>query len=288
MSKETFWLYNPILLFDKNVYPTYEMTYIEKLNSICRLIILLTIVGYLLTESTRFIITGVITLFCIIILYFVNVNKHEGYTELPDEESKIYTMPTEKNPLMNVSLLDYTENPKREKAAPYNDNINEEITEKTKDFIVNHTFKNENVKDKLFKEIGDSYNFDQSMRNWVVNPNTSIPNDQTAFLKYCYGDMKSCKEEAATCIKGASYSSNRDEDVSFKTLEGYNKEEEKQLTEKLDSLNEELKNVNISLENVKKTDEEYIKLNNEKTDLENRLDNVKYELSQLNTSILIK
>ena len=48
------------------------------------------------------------------------MNKHEGYTELPDEESKIYTMPTEKNPLMNVSLLDYTENNKREKAAPYN------------------------------------------------------------------------------------------------------------------------------------------------------------------------
>ena len=27
-------------------------------------------------------------------------------------------------------------------------------------------------------------------------PNTTNPNDQKAFAKFCYGDMKSCKEDA--------------------------------------------------------------------------------------------
>ena len=50
-----FWIYEPLILFDKrdikNIWPTKYMTQNEKLNSITRLVILLTILGYLATHS---------------------------------------------------------------------------------------------------------------------------------------------------------------------------------------------------------------------------------------------
>ena len=52
----------------------------------------------------------------------------------------------------------------------------------------------ENPTALLFKDLGDSMNFDQSMRSWYPMPNTQIPNDQKSFADFCYGDMPSCKE----------------------------------------------------------------------------------------------
>ena len=58
------------------------------------------------------------------------------------------------------------------------------------------------IDDKLFKDLGDSYTFDQSMRTWYATPNTQVPNDQHAFAEYCYGNMISCKEgNALACSR---------------------------------------------------------------------------------------
>jgi hypothetical protein len=56
----------------------------------------------------------------------------------------------------------------------------------------NHT--PEETYGKLFGTLGDNVGFDASMRNFYPMPNTRIPNDQDAFAKFCYGEMKSCKE----------------------------------------------------------------------------------------------
>ena len=47
---------------------------------------------------------------------------------------------------------------------------------------------------RLFLDLGDSISFEQSMRNFYSTPNTKVCNDQTAFAKYLYGEMPSCKE----------------------------------------------------------------------------------------------
>jgi hypothetical protein len=56
----------------------------------------------------------------------------------------------------------------------------------------NHT--PEETYGKLFGTLGDNAIFDASMRNFHPMSNTRIPNDQDAFAKFCYGEMKSCKE----------------------------------------------------------------------------------------------
>ena len=51
-----------------------------------------------------------------------------------------------------------------------------------------------NISDKLFKDLGEQYVFEQSLRQFHSNPNTQIVNDQTGFAEFCYGNMVSCKE----------------------------------------------------------------------------------------------
>ena len=71
----------------------------------------------------------------------------------------------------------------------FSDNI---LIEKTKDFITksfSSDIKERNeVKDKLFNDLGDSMTFDKSMRNFYTTPITTIPNEQKTFrilMHYC-------------------------------------------------------------------------------------------------------
>ena len=103
-----------------------------------------------------------------------------------------FTLPSRKNPLMNVLPDEYKTDAKRNKAAPsYNTAILKNI---------NNLSKNPSLSDKLtdnhklFRNLGDNLNFENSMRNFHTMPNTQIPNDQMKFAKFCYGNMGSCKD----------------------------------------------------------------------------------------------
>ena len=82
---------------------------------------------------------------------------------------------------MNVT---YADDPKRPRAAPsFDPQIEHEIDEKTKMMI---TKGDEEMEDKLFGSLGDDAQFKHSMRAFHPTANTQIPNDQEAFLKFCY------------------------------------------------------------------------------------------------------
>jgi len=57
----------------------------------------------------------------------------------------------------------------------------------------------EKLRKKLFADLGDKYEFDDSMRSFYTNPNTTIPNYQKGFAEFCYG---SCRiSDAANAIR---------------------------------------------------------------------------------------
>jgi len=198
-----FWLDEPTILFKSNhinkMWPSSNMSSNEKLNAVTRVVLLLTVVGYLLNMTFKVVLTGIITLGIIIIMHSMkkdNKNK-EGFTDprLYNVMKGNYTLPTERNPAMNVLLTERKDNPNREAAAPsYNKDIEEKINDKTQEFIVNNFDDKTNIDERLFKDLGDSFNFDQSMRTWYATANTQIPNAQKAFAEWCYGDMVSCKQ----------------------------------------------------------------------------------------------
>ena len=95
---------------------------------------------------------------------------------------------------MNVMLPEIKYNPTRNAAAPsFNPVVEKEI---------NESAGNVGIDPRLFVDLGDKLSFENSMRQFYPTANTSVPNDQTAFAEFCYGNMPSCKEgDGLQCIK---------------------------------------------------------------------------------------
>jgi len=105
-------------------------------------------------------------------------------------------LPTEApNPLGNVLLTDYEFNPRRPPAPPaFAGPVDVDILAKTKQMIADENPGQPDIVNKLFGDLADELDFEQSMQPFYSTANTMIPNDQGGFMNFCYGDMISCKE----------------------------------------------------------------------------------------------
>jgi hypothetical protein len=251
LSSTPFWINDPTVLFKReemmDIWPAPLMSIEQKMNAISRIVILLSILGFLITKNVNILLTGAITLAIFVMMYklqhqeeydaknggnkdngsnengagnsvkngndkkegFVNSTMNEP-TNSPLEYSKYskprgvlkpnMTTPTVTNPMMNVLLTEIAYDPERNQAAPaYNPKIEKEINHTTEvatvlDFEPRNITEAEKLRKKLFADLGDKYEFDDSMRSFYTNPNTTIPNDQKGFAEFCYGSMISCKE----------------------------------------------------------------------------------------------
>jgi hypothetical protein len=214
-----FWTNQPSVLFDKNemsdLWPMPLMSVEQKLNAITRLVLLLTILGFLITKNINIIFTGFITLAIFVMLYNtqykINTSasssnsseqKKEGFvnSQLYNALKPHLTVPTIQNPMMNVLLPEISYNPSRDEAAPsYNSEVEKEINQSTEGYVVldfepRNLTEAEKLRKKLFADLGDKYEFDESMRLFYTNPSTTVPNDQKGFAEFCFGDMISCKQ----------------------------------------------------------------------------------------------
>jgi len=207
----TFWLNNPAILFDSDhiteVWPSSNLDYVSKLNAVTRLVILLTVIGFFTSGFFKILVSAAITLVIIVIMYKTKkkdtVKKKikeqivkEGFANpnLYKATKRSFTTPTAKNPLGNVLLPEIKYNPKRPAAAPsFNPEVEKEI---------NKSAGNVGPDPRLFLDLGDTLSFEQSMQRFYTTANSRVANDQTAFAKFCYGDMPSCKEgNGLQCLK---------------------------------------------------------------------------------------
>ena len=233
-SMVPFWINDPSILLNKNyigeIWPISSMYYEQKLNSITRLVLIITLLGYLITFSTKILISGIITIVVIVFLYKMRKQKltnsmmKEGFDVNGDVVSGLYeetrdihykapitiTNPetletylkedfkqgTKKNPFSNVLMTDYLDDPERKAAPPaFNVDVDEDITKKVKKSVqfMNPGIKNTNK--QLYSSLTDQFYLDQSNRSFFSTANTKIPNDQGAFANFLYGDMPSGKED---------------------------------------------------------------------------------------------
>lgn len=247
-SSQKIWVEDPFILLDKNhiheLWPKDGTSAEAKLNAGSRMVIILSILGYLVTMNVNFFIIGFITLAVIGGLYTVNAassnisdstdSKKEGFItssksmerrsefENPQPRESYgyerqnvpingdFVAPTVTNPLMNVLLPEIQDSPNRNGAMPaFDPQVESNINETAKQYIssnfdaskrdvvgsesTNET-ENRDIYNKLFSNLGDNFEFDQSMRSFYATANTRVNNDQRAFAEFCYGDMVSCKE----------------------------------------------------------------------------------------------
>jgi hypothetical protein len=208
-----FWSDDPNILFDKDqilqFFPSDTMDYNAKLNAISRTVIILSFFTFAFTRSLRILVVGAVTLSAIFLLFYYKtkekarkmenfddagltlVNKVAGPTDLVNT----FDSPNSANPFSNVMLPDYDFNPNKKPAPPsYNVDVNASILNSAKQMVELSNPGQPDIADKLFKDLGEQLEFEQSMRQFYSNPGTTIPNDQTAFAEFCYGSMISCKE----------------------------------------------------------------------------------------------
>ena len=216
-----FWAINPNVLFQREYilefFPVETMSYSQKLNAISRSIIVLCIVGYLFTKNFRLIIISGMTLFSIFLLYHFKEKEKDKSTKKSEEQDQfkenfenpaniilkeknisthnVFENPTSSNPFGNVLIPDYEYNPNKKPAPPsFNANINDDILKQAKKLVSELNPDQPDISDKLFRDLGEQYVFEQSLRQFTSNPSTTIPNDQTGFAEFAYGSMVSCKE----------------------------------------------------------------------------------------------
>jgi hypothetical protein len=223
-----FWTNDPTVLFNKEyifeLWPTSEMCYEQKLNAITRLIILITILGYVSTMSQRILVIGFLTLAVIFVLFKMRKQKltsamiQEGFGDnispsVLKQKPKGITNPVtletvlnhefkegnKRNPFSNVLLTQINDDPERKSAPPsFNVDVDEDITKNIKKAVqmMNPGIKNTNK--QLYPDLWENFQLDQSNRVFYSTPNTRVENDQGAFAQFLYNDLKySGKESTA-------------------------------------------------------------------------------------------
>jgi hypothetical protein len=198
-----FWGEDPnILLSSLEFFPLENMFLNQKLNALTRGIIVLSIFVFIVFRDIKIIFASGLTLFFI---YFIHSQKtEEGFSSpaldylnqnnIPISENA-FQLPSSKNPLSNVLITDYMNNPHKKPAAPMTEPIiKDNILNSAKQLVQEANPGQIGITDKLFKDLNEQLNFEQSLRPFNSNPSTTIPNDQGAFADFCYGSMVSCKE----------------------------------------------------------------------------------------------
>ena len=223
-----FWFNDPTIIFNKvsmfQLWPTSDLTFEAKLNAISRTVIILSVLGFLFTRKTNFLIIGTITLAIIVSLYKFRKNnivknlvkQEEGFQVHGTESlgsvssSRMTTNPvtletvlrsefhptTKKNPFGNVLLTDIMDTPDRKSAAPsFNPDVYDDINSATKKQtqMLNPGIINTNK--QLFGDLYDNYQNEKSMMRFYSCANTKIANDQGAFAKWLYSDYPSGKDD---------------------------------------------------------------------------------------------
>lgn len=217
-----FWSNNPSVLFNKEhileLWPTMDMCYEQKLNSITRLIIFITFLGYILTMSERILIVGALSLAVIFVLFNMRKQKitkdmfNEGFdVGTFHKKGDAYINPitldsvlksefkegTKKNPFSNVLLTQIKDDPERKSAPPaFNVDVDEDISKNVKRSVqmMNPGIKNTNK--QLFGDLYQEFELDNSNRAFFSTANTRIENDQSAYAEFLYNDMKYSGKES--------------------------------------------------------------------------------------------
>ncbi|MDB4675392.1 hypothetical protein OAE98_01255, partial [Akkermansiaceae bacterium] len=150
-------------------WPTSEQTPEDRINAASRFVIYASCLIYLIRRDARIFVLGATVLSVIYVLYRSKMVKETYGYNVQGESCQV---PTEDNPMGNVLITDFTDAPNRLEACYY---------PSVKPFVQNYTG------DRIPFDAGRSrsplpkYMRNAVERQFVSNPVTKIPGDQTAF-----------------------------------------------------------------------------------------------------------
>ena len=186
-----FWIDNPKVLFQskyiQEIWIDKTMNINQKLNALTRLIILLSLLGFICFNRSLFLVLGLL-LIVLIVLFKKRDYVMEGMTGA--QKQAIHP----ENPLNNVMMTDYKEHPHLLPSHPdYTIKVENAINTSALSSIFLQNSDNKDIH-KGFGTSRDQFEFEQSMRPFFTHPvNTVDKVEYGDFLKFCYGSLPSDK-----------------------------------------------------------------------------------------------
>jgi len=189
----TSWFDKPSELFrsDKitSFWPTNKQSSAERINSSTRFILYTSCVLYLINRDIRVIVLALLVITALFLMY------KSGYIkESYKVETQVSTCqkPTADNPLGNVLLTDYTDNPTRKEACWYPD---------VKSGVAEYLDNTVQYGPARTRSPTAEYQRKAFARQFMTGPVSSIPGDQTGFAEWCYGKKFSpqCRNDPKNC-----------------------------------------------------------------------------------------
>jgi hypothetical protein len=196
-NRDKFWLEDPKILIrsDRLVEfsPTFDMTTVEKLNSIVRLSLYIGIVLTMISKKFFYIYAPLIIMGFTCLIYKTHDNIYEDYKEYskcnPSGSAITETiLPTNDNPFMNFNHITSDRYTKPAPTLHSSPKVQEDI----------HSKFNNN----LYRDVSDMYNKNNSQREFYTMPVTEAVNNQKEFANWLYNTGPTCKEKTINCIPG--------------------------------------------------------------------------------------
>lgn len=195
-----YFLNNPKVLFKNylSFFPSNKMSIIENLNAIVRFGVYTSIILAMYHRKLNYLFISIIPIIVTFIIYYsLDLEKFEESTfdvNLEELKNKKYVLPTLNNPMMNVMLNEYIDNPDRDPAYPVGDTSKES-------YYVKKDMENK-LNFNLFRDVGDIYNKEHGQGRFYTMPSTTIPNDFKKYKEYMTkNSQKGCKENRFQCMK---------------------------------------------------------------------------------------
>ena len=174
-------------------WPNSKQTPEDRINAASRFVIYASCVLFLIRRDLRMFILGMTVLSIIFVMYKMNVIK-EPYGDV--QTTSMCQKPTMENPLGNVLMTDYSDAPNRLEACYY---------PSVKPFVNNYTSGQIPMDGGRSRSPLPKYMRNGVDRQFVSNPVSKIPGDQTAFAEWLYGSKNGpmCKSGTGYCDPNA-------------------------------------------------------------------------------------
>lgn len=162
-------------------FPFKDLSNERKINALARLAILFAILIIIFNEDYNWLILSLLLLLISLYLGYISSNEIQNFSS-----SETCQKPTKDNPFMNYTVGDLMDNPLRSAACPY-DNVKNDIKSEYRAHV--------------FADSSDLWGRNINDRNFFINPNTSIVNDQIGFANWLLGSSGECKTTGKNCLK---------------------------------------------------------------------------------------
>lgn len=175
-------------------WPNNKQTPEDRINAASRFVIYACTIIYLIRRDPRIFVLGGTALSVLYVMYKSKLIK-ESYGFKSDRNGECQ-MPTLDNPMGNVLITDYTDNPNRPSACDYN-----QVKPYVKYFL----------DDRIPFDAGRSrspmpeYQRKAAARQFISTAVSKIPGDQTTFAEWCYGPKNGpiCRSDPRLCDPNA-------------------------------------------------------------------------------------